>query len=72
MSKRIPSSLWILWVVVLLPLDLAAQTKKPSVKLIYGALTAANSPIWVAEDLGLFDKYGLDLQVIHGRGATPV
>jgi ABC-type nitrate/sulfonate/bicarbonate transport system substrate-binding protein len=46
--------------------------KKPQVKLIYGALTAANGPIWVAADQGLFEKYGLDVQVVHGRGATPV
>jgi ABC-type nitrate/sulfonate/bicarbonate transport system substrate-binding protein len=46
--------------------------RKPQVKLIYGALTAANGPIWVAADQGLFEKYGLDVQVVHGRGATPV
>ena len=73
MSKRIPCLLWVLLILlVLFPLELAAQTKKPSVKLIYGALTAANGPIWVAEDLGLFDKYGLDLEVVHARGAIPV
>jgi ABC-type nitrate/sulfonate/bicarbonate transport system substrate-binding protein len=46
--------------------------KKLQVKIIYGALTAANGPIWVAADHGLFEKYGLDVQVVHGRGATPV
>jgi ABC-type nitrate/sulfonate/bicarbonate transport system substrate-binding protein len=46
--------------------------RKPQVKLIYGALTAANGPIWVAADQGLFEKYGLDVQVVHGRGATPI
>jgi len=55
-----------------LPDALLAQTKKPTIKLIYGALTTANGPIWLAEDQGLFEKYGLDVQVIHGRGATPV
>lgn len=49
-----------------------AAAKKPTVKLIYGVLTAANGPIWLAEDLGLFDKHGLDVRVIHARGATPV
>ena len=46
--------------------------KKPRAKLIYGALTAANGPVWLAADQGLFEKYGLDVQIIHGRGATPV
>lgn len=71
MSSR--ASLLLLWVLsLLIPFELSAQTKKPSVKLIYGVLTAANGPIWLAEDLGLFDKHGLDVRVVHARGATPV
>lgn len=55
------------------PVQIAAQAiKRTQVKLIYGALTAANGPIWVAEDHGLFEKHGLDLRVVHARGATPV
>lgn len=59
----------------LTPVSAQAQpvgTKRPQVKLIYGALTAANGPIWLAADQGLFEKHGLDVQVVHGRGATPV
>jgi ABC-type nitrate/sulfonate/bicarbonate transport system substrate-binding protein len=50
----------------------ATTGKNPQVKLIYGALTAANGPVWLAADQGLFEKYGLDVQIIHGRGATPI
>ena len=46
--------------------------KKISVGVIYEALTATNAPIWLAQDLSLYDKYGLDVRVIHARGATPV
>jgi ABC-type nitrate/sulfonate/bicarbonate transport system substrate-binding protein len=46
--------------------------KKISVGFIYEALTLTNTPIWVAEDQGLFDKHGLDVRVILARGATPV
>lgn len=46
--------------------------KRISVGFIYEALTLTNTPIWVAEDQGLFDKHGLDVKVILGRGATPV
>jgi ABC-type nitrate/sulfonate/bicarbonate transport system substrate-binding protein len=49
-----------------------ASGKKPQVKLIYGALTAANGPLWLAADEGLFEKHGLDVQMVHGRGATPI
>ncbi len=64
--------------VSLLPPYLAySQTKTPrdkkiSVGFIYEALTLTNTPIWVAEDQGLFDKYGLDVKVVLARGATPV
>ena len=67
------------WVIILIalatlsPIEVAAQlAKRTPVKLIYGALTAANGPIWVADDQGLFEKHGLDLRVVHARGATPV
>ena len=46
--------------------------KKPTVKIIYGALTASNAPIWIGADQGLYEKYGLDVTVVHGRGASPI
>ena len=67
----------ILTLVLLLPCVSHAQTrtssdKKVSVGIIYEALSATNGPIWLAEDLALYDKYGLDVKVIHARGALPV
>ena len=49
----------------------SAATKIP-VKIIYSALTASNGPVWLAGDQGLYEKYGLDVQIVHGRGASPV
>ena len=70
------------WILSLLTLALSLSTaysqprfsaeKKISVGIIYEALTATNTPIWLAEDLSLYDKYGLDVKVIHARGAAPV
>jgi ABC-type nitrate/sulfonate/bicarbonate transport system substrate-binding protein len=50
----------------------SAPEKKLTVGVIYEALSATNAPIWLAQDLSLYDKYGLDVKVIHARGATPV
>ena len=36
-----------------------------SVRVIYGAISAANSPIWVAQEKGLFKKHGLEAEVSH-------
>lgn len=65
------------WILSLLTLALSLSTaysqprfsseKKISVGIIYEALTATNTPIWLAEDLSLYDKYGLDVKVIHAR-----
>jgi len=52
-----------------------AQTsgvRKAPIRIIYSALTASNGPVWVAADQGLFEKYGLDVQIVHGRGASPI
>jgi ABC-type nitrate/sulfonate/bicarbonate transport system substrate-binding protein len=46
--------------------------KKISVAVIYEALAATNAPLWLAQDLSLYEKYGLDVKVIHARGAIPV
>ena len=45
---------------------------KPSVSLIYEALAATNATLWLAEDARLFEKHGLDVKVVHARGAIPV
>ena len=54
--------------------ELPAQTspRKAPVRIIYSALTASNGPVWVAADQGLFEKHGLDVQIVHGRGASPI
>jgi NitT/TauT family transport system substrate-binding protein len=71
------TALTVLAVFLLSPHLAYSQTRNPpekklSVGFIYEALTLTNTPIWVAEDQGLFDKYGLDVKVILARGATPV
>lgn len=48
----------------------SSGARKIPVKIIYSALTASNGPVWVAGDQGLFAKYGLDVQIVHGRGAA--
>jgi NitT/TauT family transport system substrate-binding protein len=42
---------------------LAAAEQK--VRLNWGAISGVMSPIWVAQEEGLFKKYGLDVELIH-------
>jgi NitT/TauT family transport system substrate-binding protein len=48
----------------------AAQSKK--LRLAFSALAYANPPFWIAHDLKLFEKYGLDSELIYVGGARPI
>ncbi len=48
----------------------AAPLKK--LRLAFSALAYANPPFWIAHDLKLFEKYGLDSELIYVGGARPI
>src|SRR5574342_248178 len=41
------------------------QATASTVRAVYGAISATATPLWVAEDKGLFKKYGLDVELSH-------
>ncbi len=47
-----------------------AQTKK--IRLAFSALAYANPPFWIAHDLKLFEKYGLESEIIYIGGSRPI
>jgi ABC-type nitrate/sulfonate/bicarbonate transport system substrate-binding protein len=56
---------------ILLPPRLhAAPLKK--VRLAFSALAYANPPFWIAHDLKLFEKYGLESEIVYVGGARPI
>ena len=48
----------------------AAQLKK--VRLAFSALAYANPPFWIAHDLKLFEKYGIQSEIIYVGGSRPI
>src|SRR5687768_18176275 len=57
--------------VSLLPLTAdAAQARK--IRLAFSALAYANPPFWIAHDLKLFEKYGLESEIVYVGGARPI
>lgn len=48
----------------------AVPAKK--VRLAYSAFAYANPPFWIAHDLKLFEKYGLDTELVYVSGARPI
>lgn len=50
-----------------------AQTSRPQqLRIAVSTATPHNTPLWVAKDKKIFDKYGLDVQLIFVSGGTLV
>jgi ABC-type nitrate/sulfonate/bicarbonate transport system substrate-binding protein len=48
----------------------AAQSRK--IRLAFSALAYANPSFWIAHDLKLFEKYGLESEIVYVGGARPI
>jgi NitT/TauT family transport system substrate-binding protein len=57
------------WVILFLPMvvdNARAQEKKlDSFTISYASVSGTRAPLWIAKDLGLFEKYGLDANLIY-------
>lgn len=42
------------------------------VRAAFSAFAYANPPFWIAKDLKLFQKYGLDVELVYVSGAKPI
>ena len=50
-----------------------AEKKLEPFTVSYGSVSGNRGPLWIAQDLGLFEKYGLDLKLVHiPAGSTSV
>src|SRR6266850_5122383 len=78
MKKYFPgkNGLWLCFAIALAmtPWDAAAQDKKlDSFTISYASVSGTRAPLWIAKDLGLFEKYGLDGNLIYiASGVTSV
>src|SRR5262245_10567130 len=53
-------------VIFLVPLDARAQEKKlEPFTISYASVSGTRAPLWIAQDLGLFEKYGLDVNLVY-------
>jgi ABC-type nitrate/sulfonate/bicarbonate transport system substrate-binding protein len=55
-----------------LPSSPPAAVPAKKVRLAYSAFAYANPPFWIAQDLKLFEKYGLDTELVYVSGARPI
>ncbi len=47
-----------------------ASGQMSKLKVSYSSITANNSPVWLAKEKGLFDKYRLDVQLLLIESGT--
>ena len=52
--------------------SLAQSSKLPQLKLAVSTATPHNTPLWVAKDKKIFDKHGVDVQMIFVMGGALV
>jgi ABC-type nitrate/sulfonate/bicarbonate transport system substrate-binding protein len=73
MIWRLISSL-LLFALALLPVKARAQSKKfDTFTISYASVSGTRAPLWIAKDLGLFEKYGLDGNLVYiASGVTSV
>jgi NitT/TauT family transport system substrate-binding protein len=65
------SSLLSFVVAFLFAASLDAQEKKlESLTVSYASVSGTRAPLWIAKDLGLFEKYGLDANLLYIASAT--
>ncbi|MSP38708.1 MAG: ABC transporter substrate-binding protein [Deltaproteobacteria bacterium] len=74
MMYRCNISLLLVVAALLMPGLLAAQDKKlDSFTISYASVSGTRAPLWIARELGLFEKYGLDGNLIYiASGVTSV
>ncbi len=73
-TKRFMATLTITtWVFIAAALPWnAAQAQTPVLRGVYNALSGAMSPMWVAQDAGLFGKYGVTVQISYLAATSAV
>jgi NitT/TauT family transport system substrate-binding protein len=71
--KSISTGLWmILFTWALVGSSVAQSTKLPQLKVAVSTATPHNTPLWVAKDKKIFEKYGVDVQLIFVMGGALV
>ena len=57
---------------LLISSQLSAATTLKRIRLSYSAFAYANPPFWIANDLKLFQKYGLDPELVYVSGSRSI
>jgi NitT/TauT family transport system substrate-binding protein len=72
--RRLKVLLLLVFAALLLPSSIKAQDKKlDSFTISFASVSGTRAPLWIAKDLGLFEKYGLEGNLVYiASGVTSV
>jgi len=72
--RRLKILVFLASAVLFLPNSLGAQEKKlDSFTISFASVSGTRAPLWIAKDLNLFEKYGLDGNLVYiASGVTSV
>src|SRR2546422_9836259 len=71
-TSAVQAFLGVCVLILLSPHLLNAQEKKPDTfNIAYTSATPTRAPLWIAKEMGLFEKYGLDARLIYIRAGSP-
>src|SRR5499433_4535504 len=71
-GRSMLSGFFVALLLALSPPALAQSAKPHRLRLAVSTATPHNTPLWVAKDKKIFDKYGLDVQLIFVMGGALV
>jgi ABC-type nitrate/sulfonate/bicarbonate transport system substrate-binding protein len=57
---------------LLVPNYLFAAAPQKKFRAAFTAFAYANPPFWIAKDLKVFEKYGLDVELVYVAGARTI
>src|SRR5215813_2745656 len=74
MKKKLRTSLFVITILLLTFQQSQAQEKKlDPFTISYASVSGTRGPLWIAQDLGIFAKYGLDVDLVYiASGVTSV
>jgi len=70
-TTRMKSLSLVLFLMSFLGSATAQEKKLESFNVAYTSATPTRAPLWMAKEVGLFEKYGLDAKLIYIRAGSP-
>jgi NitT/TauT family transport system substrate-binding protein len=52
------------------PLDAQIRSASEKCRMVYSAIGSSQSPLWIAQEAGIFRKHGLEVELLYVAGGS--